>query len=73
MGQIILRWEFQEGVVALPKSTNPARIASNLDIFDFELTADEMGSIRAMDTGVGHDPERPGLGEMFMKAYVIED
>lgn len=72
-GQVILRFEYQEGVVALPKSTNRSRIASNLDIFDFELSPVEMDEIRAMDTGMGHDPETPGLGEMLMKNYVIED
>ena len=73
VGQVMLRFENQEGIVALPKSTNPARIASNLDIFDFELTPEEIDAIRAMDTGRGHDPETPGLGEMLMKNYVIED
>lgn len=48
--QIILRWHYQEGFVPLPKSTNPQHIKENLDIYDFELTADEMEQIRAMDT-----------------------
>lgn len=63
-GQVILRFEVQEGIIALPKSTNPARIAGNIDIFDFELTDFEMNAIRALDTGKGtHDPEAPGVGE----------
>ena len=63
-GQVILRFEVQEGIIALPKSTNPARIAGNIDIFDFELTDAEMDAIRALDTGKGtHDPEAPGVGE----------
>ena len=63
-GQVILRFEVQEGIIALPKSTNPARIAGNIDIFDFELTDAEMDAIRALDTGKGtHDPEVPGVGE----------
>lgn len=41
-GQVILRFEVQEGLIILPKSTNPERIAGNIDIFDFELTEDEM-------------------------------
>lgn len=73
VGQVMLRWEFQEGVVALPKSTNPARIASNLDVFDFELTTAEMDAIRGIDKNQGHNPEAPGLGEMLIKNYVIED
>lgn len=59
-GQIVLRFETQDGLVSLPKSSNPARIASNLDVFDFELTDAEMDAIRALDTGKGtHDPEDP--------------
>lgn len=57
-GQIILRFETQDGLVTLPKSSNPARIKSNLDVFDFELTDAEMDAMRALDTGKGtHDPE----------------
>ncbi len=57
-GQIVLRFEVQEGLVVLPKSTKPARIKSNLDIFGFELTDEEMDAICALDTGKGtHDPE----------------
>lgn len=59
-GQIILRWIYQEGVISLPKSTNPGRMAGNIDIFDFELTDEEMASICALDTGKGtHNPEDP--------------
>lgn len=47
--QVILRWHIQEGNVVFPKSTNPKHIADNLDIFDFELTADDMAAIRALD------------------------
>ena len=49
--QIILRWHMQEGLVAVPGSTNPAHIQENISIFDFELTDDEMAQIRAMDRG----------------------
>lgn len=48
--QIILRWHEQEGFLPIPKSTNPAHIRSNLDIFDFALTDEEMNEIRALDT-----------------------
>lgn len=47
--QIILRWHIQEGNIVFPKSENPAHIRSNIDIFDFELTAEEMAAIRALD------------------------
>lgn len=73
-GQIILRFEVQEGVITLPKSTNPERIRTNLDVFDFELTAEEMNEMRALDTGKGsHDPDAPGVEEMLRGAFVIED
>lgn len=47
--QIILRWHIQEGIVVFPKSTNPQHIKDNFDIFDFELTEEEMNKIRALD------------------------
>ena len=73
-GQIILRFEVQEGVITLPKSTNPERIRTNLDVFDFELTEEEMNEMRALDTGKGsHDPDAPGVEEMLRGAFVIED
>jgi diketogulonate reductase-like aldo/keto reductase len=57
--QVMLRWGLQHGRSVIPKSTKPARIAENLDVFDFELTADEMASIDGLDTGRrgGPDPE----------------
>lgn len=73
-GQIVLRFEVQEGFIVLPKSTNPERIKGNIDIFDFALTDEEMDSIRALDTGRGsHDPEAHGVGEMLLKNYRIHD
>ncbi len=73
-GQIILRFEVQEGFIVLPKSTNPERIRGNIDIFDFALTDEEMDSIRALDTGKpSHDPEAPGVGEMLLNAFKIHD
>lgn len=50
--QVILRWHVQEGRSAIPKSVKPERIAENIDLFDFELTADEMRIIAALETGV---------------------
>lgn len=49
--QIILRWHMQEGLCPVPGSTNPAHIAENISIFDFELTDEEMTAIRAIDLG----------------------
>lgn len=73
-GQIILRFEVQDGLIVLPKSTNPQRIAGNIDIFDFELSDGEMDSLRTLDTGKGHhDPEAPGVAEMLLNNYKIHD
>jgi len=49
--QIVLRWHVQLGLVAIPRSSNPGRIAENIDIFDFELTEQEMSKISALDRG----------------------
>lgn len=73
-GQIILRFEVQDGLIVLPKSTNPQRIEGNIDIFDFELSDGEMDSLRTLDTGKGHhDPEAPGVAEMLLNNYKIHD
>jgi len=55
--QVMLRWHLQQGRSALPKSVRPARIAENFDVFDFELTADQLSAIDALDTGVRRGPE----------------
>lgn len=71
-GQIILRFINQEGIIAFPRSTKPERIKSNMEIFDFKLTNDEMDNMRSLDTGAGmHDPDRPGLREMFINAFDV--
>ena len=49
--QIILRWHIQEGIIVFPKSSNPVHIKENIDIFDFELTVEEMNEIRQLDKG----------------------
>jgi diketogulonate reductase-like aldo/keto reductase len=55
--QVMLRWHLQEGRSAIPKSVKPARIAENFDVFDFELTADELAAIDGLNTGVRSGPE----------------
>jgi diketogulonate reductase-like aldo/keto reductase len=57
--QVVLRWHIEHGVAAIPKSVKPHRIAENIDVFDLQLTADEVASIDALDTRVraGPDPE----------------
>ena len=49
--QVMLRWGLQEGRSVIPKSTKPARIAENIDVFDFELSAQEISAIDGLDTG----------------------
>ncbi len=46
--QVVLRWHLQRGFIAIPKSTNPAHVAANLDVFDFALTPSEMAGIDAL-------------------------
>ena len=63
VAQVILRWLNQRGVAVIPKSVTPARVIENAQIFDFELNAQEMAQIAALDTGKSlffdhRDPER---------------
>ncbi|MBU5352973.1 aldo/keto reductase [Paenibacillus barcinonensis] len=59
VAQIILRWDLQNGVVTIPKSTKAHRIIENADIFDFELSAEEMQRISSLNDNVrvGPDPD----------------
>lgn len=73
-GQIILRFENQEGFIVLPKSTHEKRIKGNIDIFDFKLTDEEMKSMEALDTGKGHhDSDAPGVAEMLLANFKVHD
>lgn len=49
--QVVLRWNIELGLVTIPRSSNPERLAQNLDLFDFALTATEIAAISALDTG----------------------
>jgi len=55
--QVMIRWHLQEGRSAIPKSVRPERIAENFDVFEFELTEDELAALDALDTGVRGGPE----------------
>jgi 2,5-diketo-D-gluconate reductase A len=61
-GQVVLRWHVQNGLVVIPRSTNPARISQNMRIFDFELSDDDLASIAGLSRGpnAGVDSDREG-------------
>ena len=72
VGQVILRFEHQLGIIVFPKSTHDERIKSNIDIFDFALSSAEMDAIKGLDKGKGsHDPDAPGVGDYLLKAFDI--
>ncbi|MDP9988011.1 diketogulonate reductase-like aldo/keto reductase [Arthrobacter oryzae] len=70
--QVMLRWHLQQGRSAIPKSTNPARIAENFDVFDFELAAQELTAIDALDSGVRSGPD-PDVARPERFAMVIPE
>jgi 2,5-diketo-D-gluconate reductase A len=59
--QVILRWHLQHGTITIPKSANPQRMADNINVFDFELSSDEIAAIDGLDRGadgrVGPNPD----------------
>ena len=55
--QVMLRWHLQQGRSAIPKSTRPQRIAENFDVFDFELSDEQLSAIDGLDTGRRGGPQ----------------
>ena len=70
--QVMLRWHLQQGRSAIPKSTNPARIAENFDVFDFGLSSDELAAIDALDTGVRNGPDPDVSREQWFDLSIPE-
>ncbi|PWN63637.1 aldo/keto reductase [Chryseobacterium phosphatilyticum] len=70
VAQVILRWHLQEGFVVIPKSVTPSRIEENFNVFDFELTEDEMNIVRSLDTGkrLFFDPKDPDWEQKMLKS-----
>ena len=70
IAQVILRWLTQRGVVAIPKSVRKERMAENFDVFDFELTADEMIAMATLETGTSSffDHRDPAMVKMLSEA-----
>jgi len=62
VAQVVIRWHTELGNVVIPKSITPARLAENLDVFDFELDAGDLTAIRALETGerTGDNPDQFG-------------
>lgn len=62
VAQVILRWHIQLGNLVIPKSSNPDRLAENIDVFDFELSEQDMSEITPLETGTRHGPNPDDLG-----------
>ncbi|WP_319995853.1 aldo/keto reductase [Trichococcus shcherbakoviae] len=71
--QIILRWHIQEGIIVFPKSSNPVHIKENIDIFDFELSEEEMNEIRQLDKGFRYYTRTLAEQEEALSQFVPAD
>ncbi len=71
--QVMLRWGIQQGRSVIPKSTKPTRIAENLDVFDFDLTDDQLAAIDGLDTGRRGGPEPEAITLQSFGRPIPED
>ncbi|MFC9840520.1 aldo/keto reductase [Rhodococcus sp. NPDC127530] len=70
--QTMLRWHLQQGRQVIPKSVTPSRITENFDVFDFDLTADQLAAIDALDTGVRGGPEPDDITRETFGLEIVE-
>ena len=63
--QIVLRWHMQKGVIPIPKSSNENRIKENMDIFDFEISSEDMKAIDSLDEGYDMSVTTPPLNTIY--------
>lgn len=73
VAQVILRWHIQRGVIIIPKSSNPKRIKENIQLFDFELSIEEMEKISKLNTGkrYSHSPTGYMVNPLYNKLMKI--
>ncbi|MFJ3033377.1 aldo/keto reductase [Curtobacterium pusillum] len=70
--QVMLRWHLQQGRNAIPKSTNPGRIAENFAVFDFVLSDEELARLDALDTGRRNGPDPDGTDTSRFERVIPE-
>ena len=71
--QVVLRWHIQRGIAIFPMSKNPSHMADNLNIFDFELSAEDMAAIAALDKGKSafFSHQDPNMVEWFAQMVQV--
>ncbi|MGX8842380.1 aldo/keto reductase, partial [Klebsiella quasipneumoniae] len=62
--QIVLRWHLQQGLTPLPRTTNGARFSENVDVWDFELSEEEMKLLASLNTRTGNTQPLPDAMNM---------
>ncbi|AKN30367.1 glyoxal reductase [Clostridium carboxidivorans P7] len=67
ISQIVLRWDLQMGIVTIPKSTSPSRIKENADLFDFEISKEDIDKIKKLNINfrIGMDPYKVFQGQII--------